>query len=323
MAQFASLVGLHVGIDVSKHRLDIGFYPDGDPFAVPNDPGGWAELARRCKEAHAACIGLEASGGFEQGVAHHLRAQGLTVNLLNAHRVRSFAKAIGRLAKNDRADAQTIARFVATIPGRALTARPAREATLAQVLAMRQALVGRQVDATNQARTLSDPDLKRMAQRQAKSLAADLRLLDQKLAACVRADPGLKRRYALITSAPGAGPVLAYTLLAAMPELGHVTRRQAGALAGVVPYDHDSGTLRGKRAIWGGREAVRSKLYMAALVACKHNPALRALRERLNARGKPAKVALVAVMRHLLTTLNAILRTGTPWTDKTAKPKAA
>lgn len=323
MAQLASLVGLHVGIDVSKDRLDVAFHPDGDPFAVPNDPGGWADLARRCKEAGAACVGLEASGGFEQGAAHALRKVGLVVQLLNAHRVCSFAKALGRLAKNDRADAATIARFTATIPGRPLKGRPAAEATLAQALAMRQQPVARQVDMGNQARTLRDPDLKRMAQRQARALAADLKLLDQKLTACVRADPDLRRRHALITSAPGAGPVLAYTLLAEMPELGQVTRKEAGALAGVVPYDHDSGKMRGKRCIWGGREAVRSKLYMAALVACKHNPALKALRARLDARGKPAKVALVAVMRHLVTTLNAILRTGVPWTDRTAKPKAA
>ena len=325
MAQLASLADTHVGIDVSKDRLDVAFYPDhpdGGPLAVPNDPQGWAELARRCKEVQAARVGLEASGGFEQGVAHALREAGLTVTLLNAHRVRSFARALGRLAKNDRADAATIARFVATIPGRPLRERPAGEAALAQALAMRQALVGRQVDMGNQARSLRDPDLKRMAARQARALAADIKLLDQKLAACVKANPDLKRRYALITSAPGAGPVLACTLLAEMPELGQITRREAGALAGVVPYDHDSGKMRGKRAIWGGREAVRSKLYMAALAACKHNPALKAVRTRLDARGKLPKVAIVAVMRHLITTLNAILRTGTPWTDKTAAPKA-
>jgi len=323
MAQIASLADTHVGVDVSKDRLDVALHPDGDGCAVPNDPQGWAELARRCKEAGAACVGLEASGGFEQGVARALREAGFAVRLLNAHRVRSFARALGRLAKNDRADAAVIARFVATIPGRPLAERPAAEAALAAVLAMRQTLVLRQVDAGNHARTLADPDLKRMAQRQARSLAADIRTLDQKLAARVKADPGLRRRYDLITSAPGAGPVLAYTLLAEMPELGTITRKQAGALAGVVPYDHDSGKMRGKRAIWGGRPAVRSKLYMAALVASKHNPALKALRDRLDARGKPAKVALVAVMRHLLTTLNAMLRTNTAWTNKTKAPKAA
>lgn len=313
----------HVGVDVSKDRLDVAFYPDATGFAVPNDPQGWAELARRCKEADAACVGLEASGGFEQGVACHLRDKGLAVRLLNAHRVRHFARALGRLAKNDRADAAVVAHFAAAVAGRPLKKRPPAEATLAQVLALRQTLVSRQVDANNAARHLRDADLKRMATRQARSLAADLRLLDRKLAACVGRDPDLKRRYDLLTSAPGVGPVLAYTLLAEMPELGHTSRREAGALAGVVPYDHDSGTMRGKRRIWGGRPAVRSKLYMAALVASKHNPALRAVRARLDARCKPPKVALVALMRHLLTILNAILRTGTPWTDKTATPKAA
>lgn len=309
----------HVGIDVSQDRLDVGLYPDGDSFAVPNDPQGWADLARRCAAVQPASIGLEASGGFEQGIAHALREAGFTVRLLNAHRVRSFAKALGRLAKNDRADAAVIARFVAVVPGRALAKAPPAQDSLAQVLAMRQALVERQVDANNQARTLRDPDLKRMAQRQARSLAADLRLLDAKLAACTRQDPDLRRRYALLTSAPGVGPVLAYTLLAEMPELGQTTRREAGALAGVVPYDHDSGKMRGKRCIWGGRAGVRQKLYMAALVASKHNPALRDMRARLDARGKPPKVALVALMRRLLGILNAMLRTNTPWTDKTTQ----
>lgn len=313
----------HVGIDVSKDRLDVAIYPDGTSFDVPNTAQGWAELGRRCKDADAACIGLEASGGFEQDVACHLRDNGLTVRLLNAHRVRHFARALGRCAKNDRADAAVIAHYTAVVPGRPTTTRPAAEATLAQVLALRQTLVERQVDANNTARHLRDPDLKRMAARQAKTLAADLRLLDQKLAACIKRDPDLTRRYDLLTSAPGVGPVLAYTLLAEMPELGHADRRQAGALAGVVPYDHDSGKMRGKRCIWGGRAGVRQKLYMAALVASKHNPALRAMRARLDARGKPPKVALVALMRKLLTILNAMLRTNTAWTDKTTQPTAA
>ena len=313
----------HVGIDVSKDRLDVSIYPDNTRFAVPNTPQGWAELARRCKDAGAACVGLEASGGYEQDVAHALREAGLVVRLLNAHRVRHFARALGRLAKNDRADAAVIAHYTAVVPGRPLTKRPAAEATLAQVLALRQTLVLRQVDASNSARSLRDADLKRMAARQAKHLAADLLLLDRKLAACVSKDPDLKRRHDLLTSAPGVGPVLACTLLAEMPELGRTDRREAGALAGVVPYDHDSGKMRGKRCIWGGRAGVRQKLYMAALVASKHNPALKAMRQRLDARGKPPKVALVAVMRKLLTILNAILRTGTPWTDKTTQPTAA
>ena len=313
----------HVGIDVSKDRLDVSIYPDGTGFAVPNDPQSWAELAQRCTEADAAGIGLEASGGYEQDMACHLREAGFTVRLLNAHRVRHFARALGRCAKNDRADAAMIAHYTAVVPGRLLKKRPAAEATLAQVLALRQTLVERQVDANNQARPLRDPDLKRMAARQAERLAADLLLLDHKLAACINVDPDLKRRYDLFTSAPCVGPVLAYTLLAELPELGHTDRREAGALAGVVPYDHDSGTMRGKRCIWGGRAGVRQKPYMAALVASKHNPALRAMRARLKARGKPPKVALVALMRKLLTILNAILRIGTPWTDKTATPKAA
>lgn len=320
MAQIAP----HVGIDVSKHRLDCAVFPDGPGFAVDNTPDGWAELARRCAALQAVTVGLEASGGFEQGPAFALQQQGFTVRLLNAFRVRSFAKALGQLAKNDSIDAALIARFVACVPGRPLDPRNATRQTLRTLVQARQqwteqlVMLGNQAKLGNPAKAGSDPLLHRLRSRQIAALRADIRLVERRLAEIVAAEAGLARRHALLSSVPGVGPVLACTLLAEMPELGCVDRGKIGALAGVVPYDFDSGTRRGQRCIWGGRAGVRTVLYMAALVASRHNPVLKAFRQRLDAAGKPPKVALVAVMRKLLTILNAMLRDGRTWTPALA-----
>lgn len=314
MAQIAP----HVGIDVSKDRLHGAVFPDGTRFAVDNTPDGWAELGRRCAEAQAVAIGLEASGGFEQGAAHALQALGFSVRLLNAFQVRNFAKALGRLAKNDTIDADVIARFVATVPGRPLDRRSAAREKLSAVVKVRQQLTEQLVTLGNQAQGCSDPMLRRLRTRQIAGLRADIRLLERRLAEIVAADADMARRYALLCSVPGVGPVLAVTVLAGLPELGAIDRCQIGALVGVVPYDFDSGKMKGKRCIWGGRTGVRNVLYMAALVASRHDPVLRAFRQRLDAAGKPPKVALVAVMRKLLTILNAMLRDARQWSPAAA-----
>ncbi|MGH7066723.1 MAG: IS110 family transposase [Acetobacteraceae bacterium] len=303
----------HVGIDVSKDRLDVSVFPGEVAISVANNEAGWRELGEWCLELSVVTAGLEASGGFEQGVARALQQRGLTVRLLNAFQVRSFAKAIGRLAKNDALDAAVIARFVATVPGRPLARRNPELEHLGAVLGLRCQLVERLVAATHQASGVADPMLGRMCRRQLRGLKADIVLLDRRLAAIVAADPGLAKRYRLLCSVPGVGPVLAHTLLAWLPELGTIGRKQIAALVGVVPYDFDSGKMKGKRCIWGGRSELRRVLYMAALTASRHNPLLRAFRQRLDGAGKPPKVALVAVMRKLLVTLNAMLRDGEEW----------
>ena len=203
-------------------------------------------------------IGLEASGGFEQGVAYALQDRGFNVRLLNAFRVRSFADALGKLAKNDKIDAEVIARFVATVPGRPLPPRSATRQGLGAVLTMRQQLTERLVMVRNQARGLTDPLLCRLSKRHVAGLLADIRLIDCRLAAIVAGDAELTRRYTLLCSVPGVGPVLAFTVLAELPELGTIDRWKIAALVGVVPYDFDSGTMKGKRCIWGGRTAVRN-----------------------------------------------------------------
>ena len=301
-----------VGVDVSKDRLDIALYPDEQRFSVSNDAAGWRELCRRLRPLGVRAIGIEASGGYERGVIGALLDAGLPVRSVNAWKLRQFAKAAGLLAKNDRLDARAIAWFVATLPCRAVRRDPARE-HLAELVDARRQIVDAQQELANQLGHCRDPELRRMRERQRRQLAADLARLDQRITAAIAAAPALAARQRLLRSVPGVGPVLAATLLALLPELGAITRRQVGALVGVVPYDFDSGRMQGLRCIWGGRAKVRRVLFMAAQAAALWNPVMTAFKQRLLAGGKKPKVAIVAVMRKLLTTLNAMLREGQPW----------
>lgn len=308
MAQFVP----SVGIDVSKDRLDVALDRSEERLSVSNDAAGWQELCRWLRRIGVRAIGIEASGGYERGAIWALLDAGLPVRSVNAWKLRQFAKATGGLAKNDRLDARAIARFVATLPCRKIERDPARE-HLAELVTARRQLMDFKQEHGNQLEHLRDAALCRMHERHMRQIDADVVRLDQRIAEAIAASPTLAKRYALLTSVPGVGPVLAATLLAFLPELGRVGRRQIGALVGVVPYDFDSGKMRGLRCIFGGRAAIRRVLFMAAQVAGKHNPVLRAFKQRLLACGKRPKVAIVAVMRKLLTTLNAMLRDHSQW----------
>jgi transposase len=301
-----------VGIDVSKDRLDIGFYPEAPGFSVSNDAAGWRELTQRLRASGVRAIGIEASGGYEIGVIDALLQAGLPVRSVNAWKLRQFAKAAGTLAKNDRLDAQIIARFVATLPCRPIQRDPARR-HLAELVAARQRMLDLSQQLSNQLEHLRDAALRRMQQSHIRQFAADVRRLDRRIATAIAAVPTLARRFELLRTMPGVGPVLAATLLALLPELGQISNCQIGALVGVVPYDFDSGRMRGRRCIFGGRAAIRRVLYMAAQVAATWNPVLRDFKQRLRAAGKPPKVAIVAVMRKLLATLNAMARDEAAW----------
>lgn len=302
----------NVGVDVSKDRLDVALYPDEQRFSVANDAGGWRELCRRLRPLGVRAIGIEASGGYEWGVIGALLDADLPVRSVNPWKLRQFAKAAGRLAKNDRLDAAAIARFVATLPCHPVARDPARQ-HLAELVGARRQLLDLEQQLANQIEHMRDAALIRMHQAYIRRIEADLARLDQRIAAAIAVAPVLARQAALLCSVPGVGPVLAATVLALLPELGCISHRAIGALVGVVPYDFDSGRMRGVRCIWGGRARVRRVLFMAAQVAGQHNPALSAFKQRLLAKGKKPKVAIVAVMRKLLTTLNAMLRDGTTW----------
>jgi transposase len=308
MAQMAP----SVGIDVSKERLDVAVYPDGSRFTVSNDAAGWRELRRRLRPIGARAIGIEASGGYERGVIGALLDAGLPVRSVNAWKLRQFGKAMGVLAKNDRLDAQVIAQFVATLPTRPIERDPERE-HVAELVNARRQIVDLRQELGNQLEHLRDAELRRLQERRIRQLDADLVRLDARIAEAIAAAPALARRYRLLCSMPGVGPVLAATLVALVPELGGIDNRAIGALIGVVPYDFDSGKMKGLRCIFGGRAAVRRVLFMAAQAAAKHNPVLQAFRQRLRAAGKKPKVAIIAVMRKMVTTLNAMLRDGREW----------
>lgn len=303
------------GIDCSQERLDVCLQPSGETFALANDQQGWRELRQRLKAAKIAIVGLEASGGVERGPLRYLTAKRFEVRLLNPARVRQFAKAAGRLAKNDRVDAVIIALFLLAIPTRTWAPDPQRE-RLAELVAARAQLLEHLTALQNQARWHQDPLLKRIGQRRQTSLQADIKLLDQRIAEIIDSDPQMAAKRAILCSMKGVGPTLAAALLAFLPELGQLSRKQIAALTGVAPFDDQSGKRQGQRYIQGGRPAVRAPLYMAALTAGRHNPVLSDLRDRLRKAGKKPKVAVVAVMRRMITILNAMLRDGSTWQNR-------
>jgi transposase len=240
----------------------------------------------------------------------------MPVRQVNPFKLRQFARASGVLAKNDPLDARMIASFVAIMPTRPAQPHVPAAERLAEMLAVRRQLSAEKVAAENGSRLLEDAMLQRLSRRRIARLAADIDLLDERLVEIVMADAGLEQRYRLLTSMPGVGPVLACTLIALLPELGQMSRKQVAALVGVAPYAFDSGKLKGRRCIWGGRAHIRHVLYMAAMSASNWNPGLKAFHDRLKAAGKLPKVAIVAVMRKMLTTLNAMVRDGVVWADR-------
>ena len=303
------------GIDVSKDRLDVMVLPEQQCSSVRNDTAGWAELVEQLRGSSITTIGLEASGGYERGVLRALLAAGMSVRQINPFKLRQFAKASGTLAKNDRLDARMIASFVAVMPTRPAQRQAPMIEQLAAMLTVRRQLSEQKVATENASRLLEGAML-HLSRRRVAGLTADIDLLDQRLVEIVTADAALAHRFRLLTSMPGVGAVLACTLIALLPELGQMSRKQVAALVGLAPYDFDSGKLKGRRCIWGGRARVRHVLYMAALSASNWNPALKAFHDRLEATGKKPKVVIVAVMRKMITTLNAMLRDGTTWVDR-------
>jgi transposase len=304
------------GIDVSKDRLDVIVLPEEQRSSVSNNRAGWTDLVERLRGRSIAAIGLEASGGYERGVTRTLLAAGMPVRQVNPFKLRQFARASGVLAKSDPLDARMIASFVAIMPTRPAQRTPAAAAQLAEILAVRRQISAEKVAAENASRLLEDRMLRRLSRRRIHNLAADIDLLDKRMVEIVAIDAALTHRYRLLASMPGVGSLLACTLIALLPELGSMTRKQVAALVGVAPYAFESGTLKGRRCIWGGRANVRQVLYMAAMSASNWNPGLKAFHDRLEAVGKKPKVTIVAVMRKMITTLNAMVRDDVVWADR-------
>jgi transposase len=301
-----------VGIDVAKAQLDIALRPSGERWAVPNDASGVALLVDRVQTLKPTLIVLEATGGLERAVTSALATAGLPVVVVNPRQVRDFARATGQLAKTDALDARALAHFADVIRPTPRPLPDAQTQELRALLGRRQQLIGMRTAEQNRLAGTNEC-LTKAITAHITWLNADIATLDDALEALLRASPLWRENDELLRSAKGIGPVSAQTLLLELPELGTLTRQEIAALVGVVPLNCDSGTMRGKRTIWGGRAHVRTVLYMSTLVATRFNPQIKTFYQRLLAAGKVKKVALTACMRKFLTILNAMLKHRTPW----------
>jgi transposase len=310
--------GLVVGIDVAKAALDVAVHPAGEERHLTNDAAGIAEVVGWLQGLRPWLIVLEATGGYETPLVAELGIASLPVAVVNPRQVRDFARASGRLAKTDRLDAQVLAHF-----GQALrpTPRPLPDAAaqaLAALVERRRQIVAMRTAEENRLGATRVALVRTRIQAHLQWLESDLRELDDDLRQRLRASPLWREQDELLRSVPGIGPILSLTLLAELPELGRLSHGQIAALVGVAPLNRDSGTLRGRRAVWGGRAAVRTVLYMGTLRATRCNPVILAFYQRLLEAGKPKKVALVACMHKLLTILNAMVKHQAPWQAQAA-----
>ena len=308
---------IFIGIDVSKAELAIAVEPSTEAWLSPTDPAALEALVERLGTLRPQLIVVEATGGYELPLVSACAAAGLPMAVVNPRQVRAFAQALGRTAKTDAIDATLLALFAARVQPEV---RPVPDADT-QALA---ALIGRR----RQLLEMLGAEQRRLAQATTAAVRRDLRQhirwlehrlanVDDDLTRAVQRSPVWRVQEDLLRTVPGIGPLVARTLLAELPELGHLDRRTIAALVGVAPFNRDSGQWRGRRMIWGGRRSIRAALYMAALVASRRNPPLARFYQRLRDHGKPAKVALVAVMRKLLTILNAMMKHHSSWSDQT------
>ena len=304
-----------VGIDVSKNRLDVAIHPSGEQFGVSNDEVGIASLIARLAGRGIGCIVLEATGGLELSVLAALVQAGLHAVAVNPRQARHFAKALGRLAKTDRIDALTLALFAeATKPE--VRPVPSEESLVLSNLVTRRRQVVEMLTAERNRLIRSKGSVREHIASHIRFLEGEMDRLDHELGLILKESPVWREKDDLLRSVPGVGPVLSTTLLAELPELGTLDRRKIASLAGLAPFNCDSGLLKGKRMIYGGRGSVRSALYMATLAATRHNPVIKECYDRFIKAGKAPKVALVACMRKFLVILNAMLRNGTPWKEQ-------
>jgi len=307
-----------IGIDVAKDRLDVCVRPSGESFVVARTGAGIEDLAERLKKLAPRVVAVEATGGFETVVAAGLAAAGVPLLIVNPAQVRAFAQALGKRAKTDPIDAAVIAHFVEATKAQP---RPLPDETtrlLADLVTRRRQIIDMMIAEGQRDRRLANKRLKNSIARLRRALEKELAEIDSELDDHVRGSPAWAAKEDLLASVPGVGPIIARTLIAELPELGSLDRRKIAALVGLAPWTRQSGQWRGKSFIGGGRKTVRTALYMAAMVAARHNPVLKAFRDKLVAAGKPKLLALIAVARKLLIILNAILRDNRPWQPKTA-----
>jgi len=310
-----STVKVFAGIDVSKQRLDVCVVPSGKTLGVGNDQAGIAQVVDLLKAQGVVLVVIEATGRYERRVTSELLNAQIKVAVVNPRQARDFARATGKLAKTDAIDARVLAQFAALEVARACEKVPENRVILEDRIARRRQVVGMLVMEKNRLEGLIDKFTIKMVKKVIEVLERQIEQLDREIARLVESDDDWRNRYELLKSVPGVGPVTASALVAELPELGQLNRQQIAALAGLAPMNCDSGQMRGKRAIRGGRASVRTALYMGAFCAAKYNPVIKSFFERLIAEGKPFKVAITAAMRKLLIILNAMVKSNQPWKE--------
>ena len=301
-----------VGIDVSKSTLDVALRPSGERFSTPNNEAGIRTLLDRLRPHPNALVVLEATGGFEHPAVATLATAQFRVVVANPRQIRDFGRATGQLAKTDKIDAEILALFAERVRPEPRPLPDQAAQALDALLTRRRQLI-EMLTAEKNRLGFARPPIRKSISQHIRWLERQLEGVDRDLDRTIQQSPLWRAREDLLRSVPGVGPVVSRTLIGELPELGTLSRKQIAALVGVAPLARDSGTLRGRRIVWGGRAPVRSALYMSALVASRHNPVIRAFYLRLRAAGKPRKVALTACARKLLTILNAMVRDEVPW----------
>ena len=311
-----------VGVDVAKPHLDVHRLDTGADFRVANDPGGHAELLGRLPAPGTCLVAMEATGPYHQALADALLAAGHRVAVVSPGQARDFARALRRRAKTDRLDARNIAEFARATRPRELTPTPSKQDEFADLVLRRGQLVEDRAREKTR-REAASPAIRTRIDASIERLDAEIMLIEREIRRRIDDDPDLRDRAERLTSVPGIGPVVAAGLLSDLPELGRVSHGRIASLVGVAPFNRDSGAMRGRRAIGGGRAGVRRFLWMAAISARRHNHAIRSFAERLTAAGKSFKVVTIACLRKLLTMLNAIVRDGRSFEPRAAASQAA
>jgi len=302
-----------VGIDVAKSRLDVHILPAKETIRLSNDAAGWEQLLDRLRRLAIQRIAVESTGGYEAGIVAELHAAGLPVAVVNPRQARAFALATGRLAKTDQIDAGVLAAFAQAVRPRQTPVQDAVTRKIKTLVRRRRQLQQMHQAEANHTEHLDDPAVGRSIRQVRKTLAAEIERVNEALRKAIHDSPIWRHKAELIVSVPGLSQITAAALLANLPELGSLNRRQVAALVGVAPINRDSGTLRGKRMTGGGRSHVRKALFMPTLVAIRHNPLIRRFYQRLLVNGKPKMTAVIAAMRKLLTVLNAMIRNNQIW----------
>jgi len=308
----------YVGIDIAKHGFDLAVEPKQKVQHFDNDPEGIQRCLKILQQLQPDLIVMEPTGGYERPVVTQLQAAGLPVAVVNARRIREFARACGLLAKTDKLDAQIIARFAATLQPPAQEALDQQTQAMKALVARRHQLVQMQVAETNHMEHAHDKAVAQSIRAVLKAIERQMDKVEQQIHDQIDRMPELRQKAQQLESVPGIGETTASLLVTELPELGRLNRRQIAALVGVAPINRDSGTYRGKRMTGGGRRQLRARLFMPTLVAVRHNPVIHAFYQRLLNQGKTKMVAVIAAMRKLLTILNIMLKKNETWNPKNA-----